>query len=232
MRTFNLSIPLGHAKRGVCVRSSDLLLLCCGELPRWDARRGCVMPQMHHRFLLVNVISAREGSSVVTVTAYLPDGSPMLQPAARQSAWFAVLLGMSLIPAKRVWDSISKTDSATRVSKRVSKIISVTQDVLRINRQVINCYQFRASQTPYFFPHFENENKFRVCGRMDDAVVVPIYRSNQQEPIRSPFLRSQKQPGPCSVWKDIATPGDLTTRKWTFSKALSQVCSPRMPNVT
>jgi len=147
IRRFNLSLsPI--ARQNSTVRSSDLILLCCGERPQWDSSRECLEPQTHHKYVLVGVVYARDGSSFFTADAYLPDGSPILEklqlPSARQPAWFAVLLGMSLIPAHRIWNSINKTESEARLLQT-----SVMHDVLQINQQVMNCYRFRSNRTQF-----------------------------------------------------------------------------------
>lgn len=134
MRKFNLSLKR-HARGNTPVRHSDLILLCCGKRPKWDSIRECLTPQRHHKFVLVNVVYARDGSPVFTATAYLPRGSPILEKFFSPSAtWFVVLLGMSLIPADRIWKALNKTDSAARGS--------VTQDLLQIYQHVRNFYQF------------------------------------------------------------------------------------------
>lgn len=154
MRKFNLYLSR-HSRRDTTVRSKDLILLCCGKLPKLNHEREGLPPRMHHKFLLVNVIFAREGSPVITATAYLPDGSPILEklnsPSARRSEWFAVLLGMSLIPADRIWTSINVNNNSAPPASEMS----VTQDLLQIYSQVMLCHQFRTSLMPYSRPHLK-----------------------------------------------------------------------------
>ena len=146
MRKFNMSLSR-HGRQNTSVRSLDLILLCCGDRPRWDSGRECLAP-MTQRFVLVSVVYAKDEQPFFTATAYLPDGNPILEelrlPAAQRPTWFVVLLGMSLIPADRVWRSINETDYESRVLKT-----SVMQEVLRIYLQVIICNNFRANGTLY-----------------------------------------------------------------------------------
>lgn len=87
------------------------------------------------KLLLVYVDNAREEPSVLSATACVQPGSTLIEKMTMAaSAWHAVLLGVSLIPAERIWSSINKADSSGRVSK-----MFVMQDVLRISRQVMNC---------------------------------------------------------------------------------------------
>jgi hypothetical protein len=145
MWKFNLYLSCQDAKRSAMpLRTSDLLLLCSDGLPEWDAKRECLAhSQTPQKFLLAYVNNAREDYSVVSATACVQDGSPILEKMAMDgSAWHAVLLGMTLTPAERIWNSINKANSSGRVSK-----MFVLQDVLRINKQVMNRYRFHVRQT-------------------------------------------------------------------------------------
>lgn len=140
MRKFSMSLS-----RQSTVTYLDLILLCSGDRPRWDSKRECLAPLTPQKFVLVCVVYAEEEQPFFTATAHLPDGSPIFEelrrPFAQRPTWFAVLLGMSLIPADRIWGSINETDS---VQSRKSKT-SVMQEVLRIDPQLCENLQRKPS---------------------------------------------------------------------------------------
>ena len=72
------------------LEEADLILLCRDVLPKWDAKRQCLKPQLPHKFVLVSVNNVREISLVVGATSSVSDGSPILQKMLRcklSSGW-------------------------------------------------------------------------------------------------------------------------------------------------
>ena len=65
------------------LEEADLILLCRDVLPKWDAERECLKPQLPHKFVLVSINNVKEISLVVGAMACVSDGSPILQKMLR-----------------------------------------------------------------------------------------------------------------------------------------------------
>lgn len=120
-----------HLRSNARIRTSDLILLCSAK-PRWDAKRECLLTKNSDMFVLACVVNAEEGSPIVSMNVHVQDGSEISHKLVCSSSWHVVLLGMSLIPAQRIWNAVSKPFPADEVSK-----MSVTHTVLRIDKQII-----------------------------------------------------------------------------------------------
>ena len=118
-------------KSNLRVKTSDLILLCSGQ-PQWDAKRDCLLKSDHDLFVLACVANAEEDSPVISATVYVQDESQVLTNLKIiKSVWHVVLLGVSLTPARRIWNAISVPFESEQVSKN-----SITHSVLQIDRRV------------------------------------------------------------------------------------------------
>ncbi|KAG0565529.1 hypothetical protein KC19_8G197500 [Ceratodon purpureus] len=168
MWKFRLHSSRASQRSALPFRTSDLLLLCSEELPEWNAERECLANlQAPQKFLLVYVNNAKEESSVVSATACVQAGSPMLEKMTMAStSWHAVLLGLSLIPAERIWNSIIKASSSGRASK-----MFVMQDVLQITQQVVpaGTNSLALRQTPNGVGTLERVEEYCTSRRLNDS---------------------------------------------------------------
>ena len=118
-------------KSNLRVKTSDLILLCSGQ-PQWDAKRDCLLKSDHDLFVLACVAKAEEDSPVISATVYVQDESRVLTNLKIiKSVWHVVLLGVSLTPARRIWNAISVPFESEQVSQN-----SITHSVLQIDRRV------------------------------------------------------------------------------------------------
>ena len=118
-------------KSNLRVKTSDLILLCSGQ-SQWDAKRDCLLKSDHDLSVLACVAEAEEDSPVISATVYVQDESRVLTNLKIiKSVWHVVLLGVSLTPARRIWNAISVPFESEQVSQN-----SLTHSVLQIDRRV------------------------------------------------------------------------------------------------